>query len=74
MYFVFSVLCECGEELNKSIVILYVHALFHEWLPLLELEKPVAYFSSIDNIDLQHSHDLSIKPNKVRKGEIIEAV
>jgi hypothetical protein len=38
MYFVISVLCECGEELNNSIVALCVYALFCEWLPLLELE------------------------------------
>jgi hypothetical protein len=39
MYFVILVLCECGEELNNSIVSFCVHALFHEWLPLLELEQ-----------------------------------
>jgi hypothetical protein len=38
MYFAFSILCECGEELNSFIVALCVYAMFCKWLPLLELE------------------------------------
>ena len=41
MYFIILVLCECGEELNNSIVPWCVYAMFHEQFPLLEHEHDI---------------------------------
>jgi hypothetical protein len=41
MYFLISVLCECGEDMNNSIVVLCMYALFLLWLSLLDIEHGI---------------------------------